>query len=159
MKYLFAILFAFSLAACDTQQDQDPKNDPNGPMVNETDYTVCHTDPAPHTIEGTWYMAQSQGSFHFITTYQIGSGYFRLINDCNLNGVNLRAQAQTTAAYDAQTFQPLKAAYDSQKVDNPNFHAICEASIAAVKASYTWEGNCLVFYQPGQQERTVLAPR
>lgn len=153
-------LLTLSLTACETPE-AEPTDSVNGKteLVNETDYSVCHISPAPHTIEGNWYMKQTQGAFRFVSTFQIRNGTVQMTNDCIMNGVTLRAQVMAPAYYDTTTFQPARDAHDERKIENVNFKMSCEANISAVKMNYGFEGNCLVFYQPGKSERMVLAPR
>lgn len=162
MRFLLIALMALSIAACETPQDtaQNQPVNPNDQMVNETDYSVCNVNPAPHTIEGTWYIEQSQGSLRFITTYQIANGQYRLTNDCMMGNITLRATAVTGAIYDGFTFQPTREVRNEQKIENPNFKMTCEAAITTQKISYGFRGNCLVFNRGSNDGgQLVLAPR
>ncbi len=152
-------LLSLSITACEQPEEKKPAVNPNNALVNETDYSACHVSPAPRTIEGTWYMTQSQGPFKFISTFQIANGAVQLTNDCIMNGMTLRAQVAAPAAYDMATFQPMRPAYDVKNIENSNFKMSCEASLNTTKMNYTFDGNCLIFFQPGRTDRMVLVPR
>ncbi|MDG0815120.1 hypothetical protein [Bdellovibrio svalbardensis] len=162
MKFLSMALvglLTLSITACEKPEETKSKVNPDNELVNETDYSVCHISPAPHSIEGTWYMTQSQGPFRFVTTFQIANGAVQLTNDCVMNDMTLRAQVSAPASYDHMTFQPMNAAYDVQNIENPTFKMSCEARLSTTKMNYTFDGNCLVFYQQGKSDRLTLAPR
>lgn len=163
MKFLSTLLvglLALSIISCENPETQKPQaDDNNNQLVNETDYSVCHNSPAPHSIEGTWYMRQAQGPIHFVSTFQFANNAVRLTNDCAMNGMTLRAQVTVPALYDGMLFQPLKPAYDVKNIENANFKMSCEASISTTKINYSFDGNCLVFAQTENADRMVLVPQ
>ncbi|QDK39382.1 hypothetical protein [Bdellovibrio sp. NC01] len=159
MRILLVALLALSITACEVQDEQKQDDPNNSTLVNETNYDVCGISPAPHTIEGAWMMKQAQGAFKFTTTYVIANGSIQLINECNMNGSKLKATAMAPAAYDSTTVQPLRPAYDEQKIENPNFKMTCEASLTTQRLNYFFDGNCLVLMQPGTNNRITLVPQ
>jgi hypothetical protein len=158
MKFILGLTLLLTLAGCKVEETKDSDN--NNGLVNETDYSVCHSSGNyPINPVGSWQIYQKQGDFHFRKIYRISNDSFFLTHQCNF-GNDLKASASTgvQASIVYGGINLLSSGKNSQSVTRDGYELKCQAELTTGVLRYRLEGRCLVLSDAASGEELALIP-
>ncbi|MBO9667292.1 MAG: hypothetical protein J7501_10825 [Bdellovibrio sp.] len=157
MKFILSLALLLTLAACEVQETKD-ENKNN--VVNETDYTVCHSSGNyPSNPIGSWQIFQTQNGFHFRKIYRITNDSFFLTHQCDFgNGAKASASVGVQSSVVYNGISLLSSAKNAQSVTRDGYELKCQAELSPGVIKYRLEGRCLVLSDEAGSEELALVP-
>ncbi|WP_413559016.1 hypothetical protein [Bdellovibrio sp. HCB209] len=158
MKLLLsALLLGLTLTACGPVEKEDADKAPDK-IVNETDYSVCGSGNVGNTIVGSWRYYQSIGNIKFTKTYAFSRDYLRITNDCNFDGIQVRATASTRVMISMNGVSYLDSVLNENPVQREGYKLVCQSKIEPIDLNYRFQGNCLVLMAQDGKSSITLVP-
>ncbi|UYL10738.1 hypothetical protein B9G69_009140 [Bdellovibrio sp. SKB1291214] len=159
MKLLITILIlGLALTACKPVEDSLDDGKTPGKVINETDYSSCGTGNYGTSVVGTWFYQQGIGNTKFTKTYTFSRDYLRLTNDCNFDGVTVRATATSRYTSGVNTMSFLDSALNENPIQREGYKLVCQSKIEPSDFTWRFQGNCLVIVDQTTKASITLLP-
>lgn len=157
----FVVLISFlALTACSDSDNKKNNNGANGPLVNNTDYSVCGniTPPGTDITSHKWHVAQSQNGLNFDIALQVSNGFIQMSNYCEMDGHQVAAHATARGNAANGVLKILTSAEKTEKLERGGVTMTCSIAIEVGTMNYTFKGKCLEMTMPGSNEKVLMAP-